>query len=74
MKDIKKSCLICQIVTGLVIIGALNWGLVAFFNLNLVTRFVGDMTTTAKVVYGAIGIAGIMKLLSCFKDCPACKK
>ncbi len=70
----KGMCLICNIVTALVVIGALNWGLVGFFDMNLVTRFAGEMTTTTKAIYGAIGIAGIMKLISCFKDCPACKK
>ena len=68
-----KSCGVCKLVGLLVGLGALNWGLVAFFHLNLVERLLGDMTTGAKVVYGLIGLAGVLKLISLVKCCP-CNK
>ena len=68
-----RGCVVCKLVGLLVGIGALNWGLVAFFNLDLVARLLGDMTTAAKAVYGLIGVAGLVKLISLVKCCP-CEK
>ena len=67
-------CFICKIVTLLVIIGAINWGAVGIFQTDLVAKFLGDMTTPARVVYGLVGVAGVLKLISLFKECPACCK
>ncbi len=73
----KQSCCpVCKVVTLLVILGALNWGAIAFFHMNLVEwvarhvhipRFVG-------ATYAVIGIAGVVKLVSLFVPCPACPK
>lgn len=42
----------------LVIVGAINWGLVGVFEFNLVTRIFGaDMV--ARVVYALVGLAGL---------------
>lgn len=69
-----KNCAVCKIVGVLVGLGALNWGLVVFFGLNLVDKFLGLMTAPAKVAYGAIGIAGALKLISLVQPCPCQKK
>ncbi len=69
-----SNCAVCKIVGLLVGIGALNWGLVAFFGLDLVARALGPMTTPAKAVYGLIGLAGLLKLISLVKACPCCTK
>ena len=68
-----KSCAVCKIVGLLVAVGAINWGLVGFFHMNLVANLLGEMTGPARAVYGLIGIAGVLKLLSIFKCCP-CQK
>jgi len=68
------SCIVCKIAGALVIIGAINWGLVGILQLDLVAKFLGDMTTASRAVYAAIGVAGLLKLVSYFKMCPACKK
>ncbi len=70
----KQNCLVCKAVGALVIIGALNWGLVGFFQFNLVTQVLGDMTRASRAVYGLVGIAGLLKLFTIFKACPACNK
>ncbi len=44
------------------IIGAINWGLIGFFDFNLVTAIFGDMTTFARIIYAIIGIAGIINI------------
>jgi uncharacterized protein len=69
----EKSGVVCKVVGLLVGIGALNWGLVAFFGLDLVAKTLGPMTTASKVVYGLIGLAGVAKLISLVKSCACCK-
>jgi uncharacterized membrane protein YuzA (DUF378 family) len=68
-----KCCGVCKLVGLLVGIGALNWGLVGIFQVDLVAKLLGDMTTPARVVYGLIGVAGLLKLVSLVKCCP-CNK
>lgn len=46
----------------LVIIGAVNWGLIGFFNFNLVSTLFGDMTAFSRVIYALVGIAGVYSL------------
>ena len=67
------NCGICKLVGLLVAIGAINWGLVGIFQVDLVARLLGEMTTPARAVYGLIGVAGVLKVLSLFKCCP-CQK
>lgn len=67
-----KDCVGCKLVTLLVGLGALNWGLVGAFQTDLVANMLGDMTTGARVVYVLIGVAGLIKLVSLVKCCP-CK-
>ena len=67
-------CPICKVAGLLVVVGAVNWGLVGAFNKNLVSSLLGSGTMAEKVVYIVIGIAGIMKLVSCFITCPLAKK
>ena len=64
------GCVGCKAIGLLVGIGALNWGLVGVFQVDLVARLLGDMTTPARVVYGLIGVAGLLKLISLVKCCP----
>ena len=47
----------------LVIIGALNWGLVGFFGFDLVASIFGEMSMLARIVYGLVGISAIIILL-----------
>ncbi len=49
----------------LIIIGAINWGLIGFFKFNLVETILGDMTMIARIVYALVGISGLwgIKLL-----------
>ncbi len=46
----------------LVIIGALNWGLIGFFNFNLVSAIFGERSAVSKVVYAIVGIAGLYSI------------
>lgn len=64
------SCGACKLFKLLAGIGAVNWGLVALFNFDLVAKLLGPMTMPARIVYGLIGVAGLLTLLSLFKCCP----
>ena len=46
----------------LVIIGAINWGLIGFFNLNLVSLLFGSMSWLSRIVYGLVGLSGLYLL------------
>ncbi len=43
----------------LVIVGGLNWGLVGFFNFDLVAAIFGDMSLLSRIVYGLVGLAAL---------------
>ena len=43
----------------IVIIGAINWGLLGFFNFNLVTFLFGASTLLTRIIYGVVGVCGI---------------
>lgn len=47
----------------LIIIGGLNWGLVGFFEYNLVDALFGEGSALARSVYGLVGIAALYKLI-----------
>ncbi|PIQ82254.1 MAG: DUF378 domain-containing protein [Candidatus Omnitrophica bacterium CG11_big_fil_rev_8_21_14_0_20_64_10] len=72
MKEGGAKCIICKIVALLAGIGALNWGLVALFNFNLVAQILGA-GTLAKAVYVLVGLSGLLLLVSLVKCCPCCK-
>ena len=44
------------------IIGAINWGLIGFFNFNLVSFLFGRMTWLSRIIYAIVGICGIYLL------------
>jgi uncharacterized membrane protein YuzA (DUF378 family) len=52
------------ILMPLIIIGALNWGLVGLFNFDLVVTLFGMGTLITKVVYSLVGIAGFVYLFT----------
>ena len=48
-----------MIALTLVIVGALNWGLIGFFNFDLVTAlFNGNLYWLARVIFALVGVAG----------------
>ena len=49
----------------LIIIGAINWGLVGFFGLDLVAFLFGSMSVLSRIVYAVIGICGLYAISYC---------
>ena len=53
MKIIDKIALV------LIIIGAINWGLIGLFRFDLVATLFGDMSVLSRIVYTLVGISGL---------------
>lgn len=51
----------------LVVVGAINWGLVGFFDYDLVAALFGDMSAVSRTVYGLVGLAGIYTIWTTVK-------
>lgn len=49
---------------GLLLIGALNWGLVGLFGLDLVGILFGEMTIVSRIVYSLVGLAAIYDIVA----------
>lgn len=44
----------------LVLIGALNWGLIGLFGFDLVASIFGDMTIVSRIIYSLVGLSAIV--------------
>ena len=62
MKIIDKIALV------LVVIGAINWGLVGIFNFNLVDTIFGMMSILSRIIYILVGISGLWTIRLLFVD------
>ena len=47
----------------LMIIGAINWGLVGLFQFDLVAAIFGPMSVFSRILYTIIGLAGVAMLI-----------
>lgn len=53
----------------LIIVGALNWGLVSLFQFDLVASlFGGSASILSRIIYGIIGLAGIYAITLLFRE------
>lgn len=57
-----------KISLALVIIGAINWGLIGIFNFNLVDTIFGEMSIISRIVYSLVGISGLWCIRLLFTD------
>ena len=57
-----------KIALPLIIIGAINWGLIGFFEFNLVETLFGDMTVLSRIIYGLVGISGLWGIKMLFDN------
>lgn len=55
----------------LLIVGGLNWGLVGLFDIDVVARLLGVMTTASRTVYVLVGLAAIYTIYLCVRKLPA---
>ena len=53
----------------LVIIGAINWGLIGFFRYDLVSSiFGGDLEIVSRIIYAIVGLAGLYAISFFFRN------
>ncbi len=57
----------------LVIIGALNWGLIGLFDMNLVATVLGGMPAVERTVYVLVGLSAIWEAVKHMHYCRMCK-
>ena len=62
MKVIDKIALV------LIIIGAINWGLIGFFKFDLVAAIFGEMTAMSRIIYALVGVSGLWGIKLLFED------
>ncbi len=57
----------------LVIVGALNWGLVGLMDFNLVHMLLGSMPMLEKVVYILVGASAVLEVATHQQNCKSCE-
>ena len=57
----------------LVIVGALNWGLLGLFGFNLVNALVGSMMGAEQLVYIVVGASALYIVATHKDDCKTCQ-
>ena len=62
MKIIDKIALV------LIVIGAINWGLIGFFEFDLVAAIFGNMSAFSRIIYALVGISGLWGIKLLFDD------
>lgn len=68
MKDNSMNA-ITKILIIIAAIGAVNWGLIGFFNFNLVDAIFGggareETSALSRIIYALVGLAGVAALLT----------
>lgn len=53
MKTLSYLCL------TLTIIGAIVWGLIGFFDFNLVSSIFGENSVISRIIYAVVGLSGL---------------
>ena len=53
MNTLYKICL------GLIIIGAINWGMIGVFEVNLVSLIFGEDSILTNIIYALVGLSGL---------------
>ncbi len=52
----------------ILIIGGINWGLVGFFDFDLVAAIFGKMSVLSRIIYSIVGISAIVAAITAPKQ------
>ena len=55
-----------------VLIGALNWGLIGAFNFDLVAFLFGEMTILTRMIYALVGAGAVIYFVLSMRDYSEC--
>jgi len=61
-KEVVNMKFVGTVALVLVVIGGINWGLVGFFDYNLVDSIFGAGSVVARVVYALVGLSALWVL------------
>ena len=56
METLQKIALIFTII------GAINWGIIGLFDIDLVATLFGNMSMLSRIIYAIIGICGLINI------------
>lgn len=56
METLQKVALIFTII------GAINWGLIGLFDIDLVATLFGNMSILSRIIYVVIGVCGLINI------------
>ena len=63
LNEVIEMKIIDKIALVLIIIGAINWGLIGFFEFDLIASIFGGMHSwISRILYAIVGVAGIYAL------------
>ena len=69
MKEAISMSTLQRIALAIIIIGAINWGLIGFFQFDLVaTLFGGISPLPPRIVYALVGLSGLYCITLLFKS------
>lgn len=54
--------LLQKIALAVTIIGAINWGLIGLFDMNLVEQLFGSINMLPTIIYTLVGICGLINI------------
>jgi uncharacterized protein len=57
----------------LAVVGAINWGLVGAFDVNVVEMVLGSVAWLERLVYVLVGLSGILLVATHRKECKSCE-
>jgi len=63
MKEVSLKILDC-VIAALIVVGALNWGLVGLFDIDVVALLFGQMSAVSRLIYIIIGLCALYDILS----------
>ena len=59
-----QSMKIVDLASAIILaLGGLNWGLIGFFDFNLVEALFGTMSMTSRIVYCLVGLSALYEIL-----------
>ena len=67
-REVYNMKIIDKIALVLIIIGAINWGLIGFFKFDLVAAIFGQMSALSRIIYALVGISGLWGIKLLFED------
>ena len=58
-----------KLILILMIIGGINWGLIGFFNYNLVSGIFGaQLAVVSRIIYAVVGLSALYGITFLFQD------